>query len=71
MKETLEHIKKNAWSLPPEQNEKALVELAREVQKGTVYIYYRSEEGKYYYETENGKMWKRKIEEWKRQKKKH
>lgn len=71
VKETLEHIKQNAWSLPPEQNEKTLVEVGREEHLGTVYIYYRSEEGRYFYETENGKIWKQKIDEWKRQRKKH
>lgn len=33
MKETLEHIKQSAWSLPPEQNEKTLVEVGREEHK--------------------------------------
>lgn len=70
MKDSIEYIKKNAWSLPPEQNDKTLIEVGREKHLGTVYIYYRSE-GRYFYETEKGKIWKQKIDEWKRQRKKH
>lgn len=68
---SIEELRQKAWTFPDLTPPNDAKKVAEEQRNGKVYEYFQDDSGNVYYETDSDKEWKRKIEEWKRQRKKH
>lgn len=62
--ESIEEIRAKAWTFQGQNPPDGAVKIAEETRRGQKQWYYRTPDGKYYYETESGRKWKNKIEKW-------
>lgn len=71
--ESIEEIRAKAWTFQGLKPPNGAVQIAEEIRRGQKQWYFKTPDGKYYYETEKGRNWKIKIEQWAKEKarKKH
>lgn len=73
MTESIEEIRKKAWTFQGLSTPDGAVKIAEEIRRGEKFEYFKTPDGKYYYETETGRNWKIKIAKWEKERarKKH